>query len=207
LPVNLVTAGFGQIQKLKQADSGVVLSQSPITSCNNPTFDPTNLDKNKLAEIAPQPAACDKEGAGPCIGNTAVAVAGSGTHAGTGTGPGNTGTTNNQSGASGNPNGTGTGGGKTTGNGKVTTTTGPSGPAGPTAAQQIDPNTGLAVNGADPSAQNASVQGNPAALASSTANSANNRVIWILTVVFLISALVLPVLIARHFGSRPGSPS
>ncbi len=34
------------------------------TQCNNPTFDGKNLSKNKLAEIAPQPAACDKAGRG-----------------------------------------------------------------------------------------------------------------------------------------------
>jgi len=66
LPLNLVQAGFDQIAKLKVADPAVDLTDRDVKSCNNPTFDGKNLSKNKLAEIAPQPAACDKEGEGPC---------------------------------------------------------------------------------------------------------------------------------------------
>ena len=66
LPLNLVQAGFEQIAKLKVADPLVDLTDRDVRSCNNPTFDGKNLTKNKLAEIAPQPAECDKVGAGPC---------------------------------------------------------------------------------------------------------------------------------------------
>ena len=66
LPLNLVQAGFEQIAKLKQADPAVDVTDRDVRSCNNPTFDGKNLAKNKLAEIAPQPAACDKQGEGPC---------------------------------------------------------------------------------------------------------------------------------------------
>ncbi|WP_244931708.1 substrate-binding domain-containing protein [Nocardioides sp. W7] len=66
LPVNLVQAGFEQLAKLKVADPAVELSNRDVKSCNNPTFDGKNLRKNLLAEKAPQPAACDKAGAGPC---------------------------------------------------------------------------------------------------------------------------------------------
>jgi len=66
LPLNLVQAGFEQIAKLKEADPAVDLTDRDVRSCNNPTFDGKNLSKNKLAQIAPQPAACDKDGAGPC---------------------------------------------------------------------------------------------------------------------------------------------
>jgi len=66
LPLNLVQAGFEQIAKLKAADPAVDLTRRDVKSCNNPTFDGKNLSKNKLAEIAPQPAACDKQGEGPC---------------------------------------------------------------------------------------------------------------------------------------------
>ena len=38
LPVNLVEAGFGQIQKLQQADPGIDLTNLNITTCDNPTF-------------------------------------------------------------------------------------------------------------------------------------------------------------------------
>jgi len=66
LPLNLVQAGFEQVAKLKAADPAVDVANRDVKSCNNPTFDGKNLNKNKLAEIAPQPAACDKTGAGPC---------------------------------------------------------------------------------------------------------------------------------------------
>jgi phosphate transport system substrate-binding protein len=66
LPLNLVQAGFEQIAKLKTADPAVDLTDRDVRQCNNPTFDGKNLSKNKLAEIAPQPAACDKAGEGPC---------------------------------------------------------------------------------------------------------------------------------------------
>ncbi len=66
LPLNLVQAGFDQIAKLGKADKDVDLTNRDVRSCNNPTFDGKNLSNNKLAQIAPQPAACDKAGAGPC---------------------------------------------------------------------------------------------------------------------------------------------
>lgn len=66
LPLNLVQAGFEQINKLKAADPAVDLTDRDVKSCNNPTFDGKNLSKNQLAEIAPQPASCDKVGEGPC---------------------------------------------------------------------------------------------------------------------------------------------
>ncbi len=66
LPVNLVEAGFGQIQKLQQADPGVDLTSMNIDTCDNPTFVEGQPDTNYLATIAPMPPACDQVGAGPC---------------------------------------------------------------------------------------------------------------------------------------------
>ncbi len=66
LPLNLVQAGFQQLAKLKKADPKVNLTNRDVRSCNNPTFDGKNLNRNVLADKAPQPAACDKSGAGPC---------------------------------------------------------------------------------------------------------------------------------------------
>jgi phosphate transport system substrate-binding protein len=73
LPYNLVTAGFDQLKKLKTADARVDITGRDPSRCSNPTFDKSDLKKNKLAEIAPQPAACDKLGAGPCGGDTGTA--------------------------------------------------------------------------------------------------------------------------------------
>jgi ABC-type phosphate transport system substrate-binding protein len=66
LPVNLVEAGFGQLNKLQQADPGVDVSSENILTCNNPTFVLGQPNTNYLATIAPLPPACDKTGAGPC---------------------------------------------------------------------------------------------------------------------------------------------
>ncbi|MEO6511610.1 MAG: substrate-binding domain-containing protein, partial [Nocardioides sp.] len=66
LPLNLVQAGFTQLAKLKTADPAVDLTNRDVTKCNNPTFVAGNLKENRLAQIAPQPAACDQEGDGPC---------------------------------------------------------------------------------------------------------------------------------------------
>jgi ABC-type phosphate transport system substrate-binding protein len=66
LPVNLVEAGFGQIQKLQQADPGIDLTNLNISTCDNPTFIEGQPNTNYLATIAPLPPACDHVGAGPC---------------------------------------------------------------------------------------------------------------------------------------------
>ncbi len=66
LPVNLVEAGFGQINKLQQADPGVDLTAENIDTCNNPTFVLGQPNTNYLATIAPLPPACDQIGQGPC---------------------------------------------------------------------------------------------------------------------------------------------
>jgi ABC-type phosphate transport system substrate-binding protein len=88
LPVNLVEAGFGQIDKLQQVDPGVDLTTENINTCDNPTFVEGQPNTNYLATIAPLPPACDKLGAGPCaagvtpngIGSTPTS---SGTYPGT----------------------------------------------------------------------------------------------------------------------------
>lgn len=70
LPVNLVRAGFAQIRRIP----GATPSQTDLAACNNPTFDPSNLSANKLAEEAPQPAACQRVTSARC-GTTAPAPA------------------------------------------------------------------------------------------------------------------------------------
>ena len=66
LPVNLVEAGFGQINKLKAADPSIDLAGENINTCGNPTFVPSHPDQNYLAQIAPMPLACAQIGADPC---------------------------------------------------------------------------------------------------------------------------------------------
>lgn len=138
LPLNLVQAGFEQIARLGRADRDVDLTNRDVRSCNNPTFDGKNLANNRLAQIAPQPAACDKLGEGPC---------------GTATGTGQPSTDGGGASGGGSGAGTGTdgagaagGGGGTTG---VSTGGGGGGGAGAGGAPPvIDPVTGEVV-GAD----------------------------------------------------------
>ncbi len=64
MPINLVEASFTQIARIP----GAVVQNINIQHCNNPTFTPTG--ENKLAETAPMPPACDKEGNTQCTGPT-----------------------------------------------------------------------------------------------------------------------------------------
>jgi phosphate transport system substrate-binding protein len=64
MPVNLVEASFEQIRKIP----GVQVQDIDITQCKNPTFsaDGTNV----LAQSAPQPQGCDKQGPTQCPNGT-----------------------------------------------------------------------------------------------------------------------------------------
>jgi phosphate ABC transporter phosphate-binding protein len=88
LPINLVNAGFGQLQKLKTADPKVDITRRDVRSCNNPTFIAGKPNENHLAKIAPKPPLCDKVGQGPCIDGTATSSNNSGNGTG-GKGNGN----------------------------------------------------------------------------------------------------------------------
>ncbi|HEX9030959.1 MAG TPA: substrate-binding domain-containing protein, partial [Streptosporangiaceae bacterium] len=70
LPVNLVEAGFQQINKIKAAAPKVSLAQQNINNCHNPTFVYGHPSENYLAVHAPMPPQCDKAGQGPCTGTT-----------------------------------------------------------------------------------------------------------------------------------------
>jgi phosphate transport system substrate-binding protein len=68
MPINLVEASFTQIAKIP----GAVVQNINIQSCNNPTFTPSG--ENLLAETAPQPPACDKQGPTQCTTGTGRAA-------------------------------------------------------------------------------------------------------------------------------------
>jgi phosphate transport system substrate-binding protein len=88
LTLNLVAAGFEQVRKLKTADPAVELTNRDVKSCNNPTFDGRNTSHNVLADKAPQPAACDKVGAGPCTTGTGTGAPSTDDKGSAGTGDG-----------------------------------------------------------------------------------------------------------------------
>jgi ABC-type phosphate transport system substrate-binding protein len=73
LPINLVEAGFAQLQKIPGASVPTTTS-AILASCNNPTFSPDGT--NTLANTDPMPAACDQQGPMQC---TTVVAGSSGT--------------------------------------------------------------------------------------------------------------------------------
>ncbi len=102
LPINLVQAGFEQIGKL--TTFGATMKDRTVATCDNPTFIKGKPNQNHLAQIAPNPPACAKEGNDPCENNEDAVIAnptsdgkapkaaggsggGSGSDAGTGTTP------------------------------------------------------------------------------------------------------------------------
>jgi phosphate transport system substrate-binding protein len=132
LPMNLVLAGFKQIARIPGADSAANVD---VKTCNNPTFKPGDSPtSNQLAKTAPQPAACDKQGADQCATGTAGAASGSsgsgssGTDSGSGTGTTTDPGTGNPTDAGtitdpGTSNGSNTGGGLSVGSDSLTSYT------------------------------------------------------------------------------------
>lgn len=182
LPLNLVQADFQQIAKLKKADPEVDLTDRDVRSCNNPTFDGKNLSHNVLADKAPQPAPCDKAGAGPC---------------GTATG------TNDPTGGDGDGGSGGTGGtagaanGGTGGDGG----TGADGAGGPgDAPAAIDPETGLAVGEVGVASGDAAVFASPTELVADRAG--DRRTFGWLAVLELLALVLLPGLFVAALRRR-----
>jgi len=186
LPLNLVKAAFGQLEKLgPDAEGGAVPGvhvknpSANLASCDNPTFVKGNLSANHLAQIAPMPLACQKATAQPC---------------GDGTLP--PGTNGNQPGGnSSNPHGNTTGNSTTgnTGTGTPTggNTTGTTSPDGTTTA----PGGGAPVTNADGTTTTSS-DGTTTTAASPTATElaaqrTNDNTIWGWTAVVELIAIVL----------------
>lgn len=137
LPLNLVQAGFEQVSKLG-VDPNVDVAGRDATKCNNPTFVPGDLNRNKLAELAPQPAACDKSGAGPCLGAGQSQTPGGAAEGGAPSGAGGGSTGGGATG--GGTGGTAAGGGDAAAGGDG---------AAIGSAGAVDPDTGLPVSSAD----------------------------------------------------------
>jgi phosphate ABC transporter phosphate-binding protein len=68
LPINLVQAGQTQIKKIPGGDPVI----KGINDCNNPTFSPDG--SNRLANEAPYPPECDKQGPTQCATGTGGAA-------------------------------------------------------------------------------------------------------------------------------------
>lgn len=71
LPINLVEAGFAQLQKIPGA-SVPTTTTAIIQGCNNPTFSADGT--NTLANTDPMPPACDQQGPVQCAATISTAV-------------------------------------------------------------------------------------------------------------------------------------
>jgi phosphate transport system substrate-binding protein len=183
LPVNLVEAGFGQIDKLKTADPSIDLTHRNVRTCNNPTFIAGHPSENYLAKIAPQPPSCDKLGAGPC----AAGVTPNGTNTPTPSPSGG------NKGSKSNNNGTGNQGTTKTGTGQPT--------PNPSTGTHIDPTTGQEVSNSTGSDSADAPVTVPAGLAGYR-SSHLTAILAPLAVVLLILALILPPVVAFRMSAK-----
>ncbi|MFC4506877.1 MULTISPECIES: phosphate ABC transporter substrate-binding protein PstS [Streptomyces] len=187
LPINLVQAGFDQIRRIP----GVTAQNINIRKCNNPTF--TSDGRNRLAETAPYPKACDKKGAAPCT---------------SGSGGAKSTTTNGGSGE--------TSGGTTSSGTTTAGTSGGSTSGGTSAQPSVDPDTGQTLNPGGGTASGTS-GGTTATAADGTVALAQpvavaGRTGWtgtqtlMLLAAFLVLALImLPSIVSRLLGNGGGN--
>ena len=193
LPINLVTASFDQIKRIP----GVQVQNINIQSCKNPTF--SSDGHNVLAEKAPQPQECDKQGPNQCA---------------TGTGGAKKISTPVNPSASGGSSG-GTTGGSTTGGsttGETTTggtTTGGSTTGGTTdgGALVCDPDTGECTGGDSTGGDSGGSRGDSVASATPTVLSASSGWSSTQSLIVLISVMVLafvlcPALLWRNLSRQ-----
>jgi phosphate ABC transporter phosphate-binding protein len=161
LPINLVQAGFAQLQKVP-GSTVPTQSAAQIASCNNPTFSTDGT--NTLANNDPQPLACDKQGSTQCAegvaeptetGVSQTVTAGTGgttstsgaTTGGTSTGGTSTGGTSTGGTSTGGTSTGGTSTGRTSTGGTSTGGTKTSGGATSTGGATVNSPTGGATSG------------------------------------------------------------
>jgi phosphate transport system substrate-binding protein len=190
LPVNLVEAGFAQIGQLHKADSSVNLTNENVTTCHNPTFVAGHPTENYLAQIAPKPPACDKEGQGPCTTGTDL-------HLGNPTG--GKAPTSSSTPTPGTSASTGPGSGKGKGANPIPTASNPGGP-NPGTSPSIDPNTGQLVGGQSATGS-ATVTSLQTTLPAGQGRSLQIT-LAILAGLLLLGAIVLPPLAVRWLGRK-----
>jgi phosphate ABC transporter phosphate-binding protein len=201
LPINLVEAGFQQLQKIP-GNQVPTETTSEIQGCHNPTFSTTGV--NTLAATDPYPPACDKQGPTQCTTGTGGARTSTPVNP-SASGSGGTGTSGGRGGTSG---AAGTGNGKGTGTG-----TGADSGVG-ASAQGCSPDSGIC-SATTPDGQdgaqtiNAIPVGSPVSL-----GDALQVVLMGLAAALLIGLILTPPLIAqasrrrrqRDGAGRPGGP-
>jgi ABC-type phosphate transport system substrate-binding protein len=218
LPINLVEAGFQQIGLFHTADPKVILTNENVTTCHNPTFVAGQPTRNYLAEIAPLPEACDKQGAGPCTdnGNTGQANPGSGGSVAT-TGNGGSGSSGGggTSGSGGGGGSSGTSGASTANQAGAGSTGSAGGAAGGTAGGSaaknqktkaptytIDPATGQQVASTGGSASDSSDAYSTATVLAGSMSKTSEIGLAALCAALLLAALIAPPVVAYQLRKR-----
>lgn len=107
LPINLVEAGYAQLQKIPGA-SVPTATTAIIRQCHNPTFSTNGT--NTLAEHDPYPPACDKQGRSQCATGTGGARSPTPVKPGAAPAPGGSGGSSQAGSPSGSPAGSPGGG-------------------------------------------------------------------------------------------------
>lgn len=191
LPINLVEAGFQQLQKIP-GNQVPTTTTTQIQQCNNPTFSTNGT--NTLAATDPNPPACDKQGPTQCTTATGGATTATPVKPSAG-----------GSAASGSSGSAGSGAGASTGTGTGT------GSAANAAALGCSPDSGTCNSGALASQGGAqTVNGVPVAAAVSLGDGLRVA-LMVLAGVLLVGLILAPPLIAqagrrRRFPGGPGMP-
>ena len=160
LPINLVEAGYAQLQKIPGAQIPASVD-AQIQGCHNPTFSTNGT--NTLADTDPNPPACDKVGPTQCTGPTGGADNGAGAQTNKSSSSSNNSGSGNNSNSGGNNSGNGSPSSGTSSSG-ANNSSGAGGSAVPT--QSCDPTTGVCTSntGTEAGAQgNQTVNGEPVA--------------------------------------------
>ena len=201
LPINLAQASFDQVNKLKTADAKVDLTRRDISTCGNPTFVAGHPELNHLAQIAPQPPACDAFNAGPCADGGTTSARNTG--GGTGVTPGGSkavgggGTTGGTSGTT----GTGTSGTNGTGKTGATGTVAAGTTGGKTGSTPGDP---LANQpGGSLTGTSSDLAGVPTELASGR-SPVSSALLGPLAILLLIAAVVAPPVLSTRLRRDKG---
>ncbi|MGH3768698.1 MAG: phosphate ABC transporter substrate-binding protein PstS [Pseudonocardiaceae bacterium] len=198
LPINLVQAGVDRINQIP--GSTKKLDRNNLARCNNPTVSPTG--GNKVAEDAPQPAACDLKGPVQCTTGTGGARVPTPTRNNAAAGPGPAGGSNGGAGPSAGGGGPGGGGGaansaNTPGGGGDTGGTSATGNnlgAGP--GQTIDPDTGQVTNNSALAGDSNSSGASAVPVSVDSADNRRQMLLAVLTIGVLLVLILGPPLLA-----------
>jgi phosphate ABC transporter phosphate-binding protein len=201
LPINLVEAGFTQLQKIP-GNQVPTTTITQIQNCHNPTFSTNGT--NTLADTDPYPPACDKQGPTQCSTATGGAKTPTPVNPSASASASTTTSASASAGASGSSTGTGTGTG--TGNG--------SGSAASAIAQGCSPDSGNCGSTATSGQAAATAAGFPTAVPPSLGDAVQVALMG-LAAALLVVLIVAPPLIAQASRRRriregmhppPGSP-